>query len=143
MQTTSRISPKRNPETRKAYNRDFFLQILLPILLFSILLLALGFLASFGNIQDGINHTAVWAHISTIFMVILILITGLVVLAFSILIIYGLAWLLSRLPDYSFIAQLYLQLFGEHIHNIADKTSAPFIAIQSAWSGFRSIFKRN
>ncbi len=141
MQTTSRISPKRNPVSRKAYQQDFFLQILLPVILFSLLLLALGFLASFSPSQDGINHTAVWAHISTIFMVIILVISGLAALALLVLIIFALAWLLSRLPEYSFIAQLYLQLFGGHIHNLADKISSPFIGIQAGWAGFRSIFK--
>ncbi len=140
MQTTSRVPPKRNPETQKLYRQQFILQILLPILLFSIVLLGLGVLASSSGTQGGINHTAVWAHISTIFMVIFIFIAGLVTLAILILVIYALAWLLSRLPEYSYIAQLYLQLFGRNIHTLADKSTSPFILIRSIWTGMWSIF---
>ena len=140
MQTTSRVPPKRNPETQKLYRQQFILQILLPVLLFSIVLLGLGVLASVSGTQGGINHTAVWAHISTIFMVIFIFIAGLVALAILILVIYALAWLLSRLPEYSYIAQLYLQLFGRHIHTLADKSTSPFILIRSIWTGMWSIF---
>ena len=140
MQTSSRVAPNRNPETKKLYQQQFYLQILLPVVLFAILLLALGILAAMGGPQDGINHTAVWAHISTIFMVILVFISGLVTLAILILVIYILAWLLSKLPEYSFIAQLYLQLFGSRIQTLAGKTSSPFIAIRSIWAGIRSIF---
>jgi hypothetical protein len=143
MQTSSRVPPKRNPETQKSYRQQFILQILLPVLLFSIILLGLGVLASVSGTQGGINHTAVWAHISTIFMVIFIFIAGLFALAIVILAIYALAWLLSRLPEYSYIAQLYLQLFGRHIHTLADKSSSPFIMVRSIWTGIWSIFKQN
>lgn len=140
MPTTSWVIPKRNPETRKLHLQQFYLQILLPVVLFAILMLALGTLASMGGPQDGIDHTAVWAHISTIFMVVIVFISGLVTLAILILVIYALVWLLSKLPEYSFIAQLYLQLFGSRIQTLAGKTSSPFIAIRSAWAGVRSIF---
>lgn len=142
MQTTSRVPPKRNPETQKIYRQQFFLQILLPVVLFSILLLGLGVLASVSGTQGGINHTAVWAHISTIFMVLFIFIAGLVALAIVVLVIYALAWLLSRLPEYSYIAQLYLQLFGRRIQSLADKSTSPFILIRSIWTGMWSIFNR-
>jgi hypothetical protein len=142
MQTTSRVPPKRNPETQKLYKQQFFLQILLPVLLFSVLLLGLGVLASVSGTQGGINHTAVWAHISTSFMVILIFIAGLAGLALLVFSIYAMTWLLSRLPQYSYIAQLYLQLFSRHIHTLADKTTSPFIMIRSIWTGIRSTFKQ-
>jgi hypothetical protein len=99
-------------------------------------------MASMSGSQGGINHTAVWAHISTIFMVVILIGSGLVVLAILALVIYALGWVLSRLPEYSFIAQLYLQLFGSKIQTLADKTSSPFIAIQSVWAGLRSIFNQ-
>jgi hypothetical protein len=140
MQTSSRVPPRRNPETRKAHQLQFFLQILLPVILFSILLLVLGTMASMSGMQGGINHIAVWAHISTIFMVVLLIGSGIAALAILILSIYALAWVLSKLPEYSFIAQLYLQLFGSKIQTLADKASSPFIAIRSAWAGMKSIF---
>jgi hypothetical protein len=142
MQTTSRVPPKRNPETQKLYRQQFFLQILLPVLLFSGLLLGLGVLASVSGTQGGVNHTAVWAHISTIFMVIITIIAGLAGLAILIMVIYALAWLLSRLPEYSCIAQLYLQLFGRNIRTLADKSTSPFILIRSMWTGIGSLFKQ-
>jgi len=142
MQTSSRVPPKRNPETQKTFTQQFYLQILLPVLLFSIILLGLGVLASVSGTQGGINHTAVWAHISTIFMVILLFIAGLAAFAILLLGIYALAWLLSRLPEYSYIAQLYLQLFGRHIHTLADKSISPFIMIRSVWAGILSVFNQ-
>jgi hypothetical protein len=142
MQTTSRVPPNRNLETQKLYRQQFILQILLPVLLFSVLLLGLGVLASVSGTQGGINHTAVWAHISTIFMVIIAFISGLAGLALLIMVIYALAWLLSRQPQYSYIAQLYLQLFGKHIHTLADKSTSPFILIRSIWTGMWSIFNQ-
>jgi hypothetical protein len=75
-------------------------------------------------------------------MVIFIFIAGLVTLAILILVIYALAWLLSRLPEYSYIAQLYLQLFGRRIQSLADKSTSPFILIRSIWTGMWSIFNR-
>lgn len=140
MPTSSREIPKRNPETRKLHQQQLYLQILLPVVFFAILLLAGGTMASMSGTQGGIDHTAVWAHISTIFMVVIVFISGLVTLAILVLAIYALAWVLSKLPEYSFIAQLYLQLFGSRIQTLAGKTSSPFIAVRSTWAGIRSIF---
>lgn len=142
MQTTSRISPVRNPETQKAHRQEFFLQILLPIILFSLLLLGLGYLASASGTQNGINHTAVWAHISTIFMVIILIGTGVAILAILALVIYALGWLLSKLPQYSFIAQLYFQLYGKKIQTLADKTTSPVISIHSFWTALKSTYTK-
>ena len=142
MQKSSRVEPKRNPVTRKIYQQQFFLQILLPVIIFTILLVALGVLAAFGESPVGQNQTAVWAHISTILMVINLFFSGIFILALFILIIIGFSWLLSKLPEYSFIAQLYLQLFGSKISSLADKSSSPFIAIQSAWAGVTYIFQK-
>lgn len=142
MQKSSRSEPRRNPVTRKQYQQQFFLQILLPVIIFSILLVAFGAQAALGESPAGQNQTAVWAHISTILMVITLLFTGILTLALFILIIFGFSWLLSKLPEYSFIAQLYLQLIGSKISSLADKSSSPFIAIQSAWAGISCIFQK-
>lgn len=141
MERSSRTDARRNPVTRKSHQQQFLLQILLPILLFTILIVFLGALAAFGKSSIGHDQTAVWAHISTIFMVMIIFLTGIFALALIILVILGLSWLLSKLPEYSFIAQLYLRLFGSRISSLADLSSSPFITIRSGWAGVCRIFQ--
>lgn len=140
MQTSSRTPPDRNPITRSAHQQQFFLQILLPIVMISAGLLALGLLAAFNGSQVDASRTAVWAHISTIFMVLIVITVSLGCLVLTLASIYGLGWLLSRLPGYSYIAQLYVQLFSSRIQSIANSTTHPFISIKSGWAAARALF---
>lgn len=114
----------------------------MPTLLISGGLIALGFLAAFGGSGDGTEQTAIWAHISTMFMILLIVIGGLGCLLMTLICIYGLGWLHARLPRYGLIAQLYTQLFSGHLQAITDRTTRPVIAVKSGWAAVRAIFTK-
>ncbi|MBA4420717.1 MAG: hypothetical protein C0391_06190 [Anaerolinea sp.] len=142
METSSRTPRDCNPATRSAHQRQFFVQILLPVVVISAGLLALGLLAAFTGSQVYTSRTAVWAHISTIFMVLIVIVVSLGCLVLTLASIYGLGWLLSHLPGYSYIAQLYVQLFTSRIQSIANRTTQPFITVKSGWAAARALFNK-
>lgn len=140
MQNNQSNFPDKNPQTYKKHQQQFLTQILLPLFIVAGCFIALGFTAAFSSVKDAPN-TATWAHISTMFIMLLLIVTGLGGLAFIIAGIYGFSWLTSRLPRYSLIAQIYTQWFGSRIQSLADKTASPVITLKSSWAAIHSIFK--
>lgn len=127
-----------NLETTASHRKQFYLQILLPIVAAALLLLALGGLAAGG----GGDRPAVWAHISTIFMVILFAMSGLFSLLLLAMAIYGVNWLLVKIPPKSFLVQIYTVYFARQITQTADQVAATMVAAVSGWTGLGSLFKK-
>jgi hypothetical protein len=135
----SKKQPSRvNLETQESHRKQFQLQILLPVLLGSVVLLAAGGLAAVGS---G-DRPAVWADISTIFIAILFGLGGILQLGGLLLLVFGAQWVQKNLPGGSYLVQAYLTLFSSSLKRVDDKISSPWISIRASWAGIRRIFKR-
>jgi hypothetical protein len=125
------IAP-RNPATHRSHQRQVFAQILLPMLtaLAGAVILAI---LSTTSVAGSAPQTALWAHISTIFMAVLAISAGLGVLIVLIAMIFGTGWVLNKLPGYSYIGQLYAQIIQIRVKQIADLSSLPVIQLKTGW----------
>jgi len=141
MQNNQPDIPDKNLQTYKKHQLQFYTQILLPLLIVAGSLITLGFLAAFKP-TGALPNTATWAHISTMFIMLILIITGLGGLILLATGIYGIGWLNNRLPHYSWIAQIYTRWFSSRIQSAADKAVSPMVAIKSTWAAVGRIFKR-
>jgi hypothetical protein len=118
------------------HRRDVTLQIVLPVVLFVILMLAAAFLLASTALQGG-GDVGTWAAIATIWMVIPLMGVMLVLLA----LVFGLVYLLARLtkvsPHYTGIAQQYALWFNAQIVLWTDRIIQPILKFK-AWVGLFS-----
>jgi hypothetical protein len=128
----------RNPETSARHRTQFYVQILLPVGLGALILLGLGVFAA----SAGSDRPAVWANISTIFMSIWVGFSGLLSLGIVGLLIFGVAWLLKKIPSNSYLVQFYAILASKKLADISDQAAKPFVDVKSGWAGIASLFKR-
>jgi cytochrome bd-type quinol oxidase subunit 2 len=131
--------PPANPETGKNHRAQSFAQILLPILLVTLILVAVAVLASLAP-----NDTVI--RFSDISIMFLILPTAMVVLVLFLLsagLIYGLAKALKVLPQYARLAQIYIEKFEQFLRKLSDKSVSPMITLESGLAGMRVLFHRD
>lgn len=127
-----------NLDTRLEHQRQFLWQILLPIILGTLVFVGLGIAAA---ITPG-DKPAVWANISTIFIAVILMLSGfgsLVLLAGA---IFGVDWLTRKIPPASYLVQIYVQYFGRKIHSLADSSVKPMVETKSVWASINLLFMR-
>lgn len=134
--TDKKMPPPINPETKIKHDQQFWLQIMLPVLLGSALMIAAGVFAA---CEPG-DRPATWAHISTILMVIMMFGVGILLLSILILAIFGSDWLLRKLPNYSYIAQIYINYFGMKVNEVSTSATKPVVGIRTVIAGFKKLF---
>lgn len=129
-------TPAVTPSMR-AHRRQFAWQILVPILLVTLILVAVAVL--FGSAGSGTDRT--WADVSLIWLILPLLIVALVfVTAFGFL-IYALARLLKAMPRYTAGAQYYIGQAENGINKLADGAAKPVIWVKQGRAIIKSIFK--
>ena len=120
-------------------NRELFYQIYLPLLIFVLLILAVGIL-SITETTSNFAATAHWANISLILLSIPFMVLTFLVLAILCLIVFGQYKLIRWLPIK--LKKLYalLLMASAYIWKYSDKVVKPFIELNT-WSstikGFR------
>jgi hypothetical protein len=128
----------RNPETSAKHQTQFYVQILLPVGIGTLVLFGLGVFAA----SAGTDRPAVWANISTIFISIWAGLSGFLILGIISLLIFGVAWLTKKIPPNSYLVQFYAMLASQKLSSLSDQTAKPFVEIKSSWAGIASLFKR-
>ncbi len=131
-----RQSSPSNPETKIKHQRQFWVQIMLPVLLGTAAIVTAGIFAASG---PG-DRPAVWANISTILMVIMMFGIGIILLLALSLAIFGSDWLLRKLPYYSYIVQIYITYYGKKINDLSTSSAKPVVGIHSVIAGIKRIF---
>jgi len=116
-------------------------QIILPMVGSTLLMIGLIILISLATFNSG-GDVGRWAAISTIWIVIPILLTGLIVLAILIGLIYLMAFALGALPHYTGIAQDYVDIARGYIIRAADMVSNPIISIEGYIENIKEFFGR-
>ncbi len=116
-------------------------QIVLPVALSAVALVALTVWISYATFQQG-GDVERWAAISTIWIVIPIIFVGLIVLALLGALIYGMARLLDALPYYTDIAQNYAFVARGYILRGARATVKPIRAVGKWAQTAKTFFER-
>ncbi|HMU93247.1 MAG TPA: hypothetical protein PKE35_04635 [Anaerolineales bacterium] len=116
-------------------------QVILPVVLSALLMIGMIVLISFATFKSG-GDVGRWAAISTIWIIIPLLITGLIVLALLIGGIYLMARALSGLPYYTGIAQDYVHKARGYITRGADMAAKPILAINDLVENLKAFFGR-
>jgi hypothetical protein len=134
------MTPIESPTVRQ-HKRQFFWQILLPMLLVVIAALAIGGLVIAATFT-GRGETRLWADVSIIWLLapMLLLAFGLVAILFAV--VYGMGKLLQVTPRYTGKAQGIFVLIAAWARKVADGATQPFVWFQQAGAAIKSIFKR-
>lgn len=139
--TTKAALPLPEHESYRKHRRQVTQQIILPLILAVLLMLALCVWIGFATFRDN-GDVGRWAAISTVWILIPILAAGL--LTFAILggLIYLMARLLGLLPTYTGLAQDYVQLGALYVQRFTEAAVKPVFAAGGLAAYFKAIFGR-
>ena len=130
--------PEPNPITKAAHKKDFFKSVLLPLGFFILILVALVVIFSI----VGYGDIETWSQVSTIILVGLWLVFGLIILALVGGLVYLVTYLLKVMPSYTRKAQDGIDTIRDQAIRGADITVKPVIQIQSFLAAVNAIFGR-
>jgi len=128
-------------ESYLRHRKQWTWQIVLPVVLMSVLLIALIVLINIATFRDN-GDVARWAAISTIWIVVPIMIGMLIFLILLVGIIYLLSKLLGITPRYTGLAQDYVHKAAGAIKRGLDAIVKQFIEIQGVLASIREFFGR-
>lgn len=128
-------------ESYRKHRRELAWQIILPVVLAALLIVALIVLINVATFNQG-GDVARWAAISTIWIVIPILLVGLVLLALLVALVYGMKRLLDITPTYTGMAQDYVHLAAGYVRRFADMAVKPVLLLDGIGAGIRAFFGR-
>lgn len=133
----SNLKTTRNPITQITYRRQSFWQILFPLLLGSLAILAIGVwailtVAQGGEVSRGADTSLIFLLIPTMFMALipLFLFAG---------VIYGLIWLKQNLPSAMYRVHQVIEKVHEGVLNGADKAAEPILRISSIAASIKAL----
>ena len=128
-------------ESYLRHRKQWTWQIVLPVVLISVLFIALIVLINIATFRDN-GDVARWAAISTIWIVVPIMIGMLIFLILLVGIIYLLSKLLGITPRYTGLAQDYVHKAAGAIKRGLDAIVKQFIEIQGVLASIREFFGR-
>jgi hypothetical protein len=128
-------------ESYLKHRRQLMWQIILPIVLTSLLIVALIVLINVATFREG-GDVARWAAISTIWIVIPIMIAMLI----FIVVLGGLVYLMKRLlnitPTYTGLAQDYVYLAVSYIKHATDALVQPVLQLNGILASLIAFFEK-
>ena len=128
-------------ESYKRHRKQVMRQIILPMVLTSVLFIALIVLINVATFRDG-GDVGRWAAISTIWIVIPIMIGLLIFIA----ILGGLVYLMQRLlnitPTYTSLAQDYVYLAEGYIKRAAESIVKPVVQLNGILASILAFFEK-
>ncbi|MFO7585276.1 MAG: hypothetical protein R6W69_11150 [Anaerolineales bacterium] len=137
-----RPTPRPDRASYLKHKRETRLQILLPIILGSMLILALFALVAYATFAPG-GDVERWAAISTIWIVIPLLAVLLVTLILVAGMVYGMHRLLKVTPDYTGLAQEYVLMITTKIRHYNTAFTSRLIRLRAWAEALQSVVKRN
>jgi hypothetical protein len=133
------VLPKPIHESYLRHRRQRTTQIILPVILATLLCIAIVVLVNIATFRNG-GDVGRWAAISTMWIVIPVFIMGLVFLALLVGIIYLLARLLGIAPTYTSKVQDFVRMLALRIERIADATVKPVIYLDGVGASIKTFF---
>jgi hypothetical protein len=135
------ILPKPEHPSYKRHRKQTINQIILPVILSALLVIALIVLINLATFRaDG--DVGRWAAISTIWIIIPVMLMGLIVLA----ILIGLIYLMARgsqiIPIYTGLAQDYVAKARWYITRGAHMLVKPFLVIEGWSASIQEFFRK-
>jgi hypothetical protein len=128
-------------ESYQRHQRQRFWQILLPVAIGSLLILAILALVIRTAIgTDAGGPVSQWSDASLIWLSLPALLFALVMALILIGMIYMIGRLLKILPGYTYTGQYYVRLAADFIAEIADKLVVPFIAVRGVSASVQAFF---
>ena len=128
--------PKPNPLSRAAHRRQVFWQIIFPLILGALLILALAVGAGLVSSQTASQA----ANISTMWLILpvfsFIFIITLVLAAVT----YGLIRLIGILPPYAALVQNFFVAVSQKVRKVSDQAVEPVIKAASAQARLNALF---
>jgi hypothetical protein len=128
MKSSLRITARDHPSYR-LHRKQLWLQILLPILLSVLIVLALAILTGIATFRDQ-GDVGRWAAISTIWLTLPVIIAGVILLALVIVLIYLVSQITSRLPIYSHQTQQIFYRIEGGVKRYAEMFRKPMLALK-------------
>src|SRR5574342_139468 len=128
-------------ESYLKHRKQLTWQIVLPVVVASVLLVALIVLINIATFRDN-GDVARWAAISTIWIVVPIMIGMLLLLVLLGGLVYLLAKLLDVAPRYTGLAQDYAYRAASGIKRVLDAMVKQIIELQGVLASLREFFKR-
>jgi len=123
---------------REAYRRDLRWQIIAPMVVVLLLVIA----ASVAVALSPAASASLWADISTIWILIPLMIFAFIALIMLIALIYGMAKLLQITPVYTEKLALLFRLVGLKIEKIADASTKPIFFVNEISASLRYLLKK-
>jgi hypothetical protein len=133
--------PQLEHESYQRHRRQMVRQIILPVVLATLLMIALFVLIGFATFRDQ-GDVGRWAAISTMWILIPILVGGVVTMAILGGLVYLMARLLGILPSYTGLAQDYVQLGALYVQRFTEAAVKPVFAVDGLAAYFKAIFGR-
>jgi len=128
-------------ESYKRHRKEVMWQIILPMALTSLLLIALIVLINVATFRDG-GDVGRWAAISTIWVVIPIIFGLLIVLALVGGLVYLMQKLLNITPTYTGIAQQYVSIAEGYIKRAAEAIVKPVVQLNGILASVIAFFEK-
>ena len=128
MKPSLRITSRDHP-SYQLHRKQLWLQILLPILISVLIVLALAILTGIATFRDQ-GDVGRWAAISTIWLTLPVIIAGVIFLVLVIALIYLVSQVTSILPVYSHQAQRIFYLIEGGVKRYAEMFRKPALAVQ-------------
>ena len=133
--------PRPQHESYLKHRRQVTRQIILPVVLSALLMIALIVWISIATFRDN-GDVGRWAAISTIWIILPIIMVGLIGLLVLIGLIYLMARLLGILPTYTGLAQDYVHLGAGYDQRFTEAAVKPIFAVDGLAAYFKAIFGR-
>ncbi len=127
----------RKTPSYQLHRRQFIWQILAPILIVAILVIAASVFAATRNE----NQASVWADISLIWLIIPAFFFALILFILLIGLIYAMAMLLKVTPTYTQQLQELIRLAAQKIESAADATAKPIFFLEGISASVRRFFR--
>lgn len=128
-------------ESYKRHRRELVWQIILPVALTALLVVALIVLINIATFNQG-GDVGRWAAISTIWIVVPVMVAGLVFLVILVALVYLMMRLLGIIPTYTGLAQDYVNKAAVYVKRGADMAVKPVLFLDGIGAGIKAFFGR-
>jgi hypothetical protein len=128
----------RNPVARQRHQKEMMWQVTIPMLIGTVVLLALAGLA-IGIVPGDARR---WADISMIWLILPVMFVTLLSLLFLVGSVYAVMRLILVLPKYSYQALGWLLLLGLQLQRLNDRLVEPFLRMHMLSASIKTLSRR-
>ena len=128
-------------ESYLKHRKQVVRQVILPVVLTSLLIVALIVLINIATFNQG-GDVARWAAVSTIWIVIPIMVGMLIFLAILVGLVYLMKKLLGVTPTYTGLAQDYVHIGASYVRRALDAIVEPVLKLNGILASINAFFEK-